>query len=490
MRESTPPQSLPWTAALVRRLGDSPGAALGLALILVALVATVDYATGYELRFAVLYLAPIALATWTGGRSAGILIVVIASLFWLLSFGSAHPYSGDFFFYWEGIAMLAVYLAFVLLLERLRLSLTRADQRFSQVLEELDSAVFVVDEDSRQILYANQSLARLIGADPLTLGAGELDRRLGLGTDDGDGSPGVGGDAIGAGPESGFTSREARNAESGRWYLVRTGLIPWKSNRHVKLQMITDISVQKRAQALKQQHRDMLHQTDRLASLAEIASTLAHEVNQPLMAIAGYNDACLRMLAATSCDRNDVVTALQRCREQALRAGRIISRVREFIRSKRPSPALCDINALVKESLALLETQLEDNAIAVQVSLSPSPLLTHADQTLLVQVIVNLLQNAIDAMDKSVPARRKLSVLTDKPADALIVVSVSDQGAGIPAGVDEQLFTPLFTTKPQGMGLGLSICRSVVEAHGGRIAHRANPEGGCTFHFTLPADAN
>ncbi len=469
---------------MISRITASPIAAFALALGLVALVATLDHATGYELRLAILYLGPIALATWTGGRRAGVLIVVTSSIFWLISFGSSHPYSGDFFFYWEGVVMVAVYIAFVLLLARLRVSLTQADERFSRVLQELHSAVYVTDEDSDKVLYANQSLTRLISADPCALSANELRQRLGLGKIAVESPHGGRAES----DDEGFVSREVRSQVSGRWYLFRIGPIPWKSRRHVNLQMITDISEQKRARTLKQQHQDMLHQTARLASLAEIASSLAHEVNQPLMAIASYNDACLRMLSATAFDRNEVITALQRCREQALRAGKVISRVREFIRSKRPSPTRCDINALVLESLELLETRLEDSAVTTVMSLSESPLLTHADQTLLVQVIVNLLQNAVDAMADCVPSRRKLSIFTDRMADGAIVVSVSDQGPGIPDSIGEQLFTPLFTTKPQGMGLGLSICRSVVEAHGGRIGYDANPGGGCTFHFTLPAE--
>jgi C4-dicarboxylate-specific signal transduction histidine kinase len=451
-------------------------------------VATLDHATGYELRLAILYLAPIALATWTGGVRAGVAIVVLSSLFWLLSFASTHPYSGDFFFYWEGVAMVAVYLTFVLLLARLHVSLTLADERFSRVLEELHSAVCVTDEDSDRVLYANQSLVRLIAADPRTLGASELRQRLGLGdvaVADAHAAHGASGDSI----DAGFVSREVRHPANGRWYQLRAGLIPWKSGRRVKLQMLTDISEQKRARALKQQHQDVLHHTARLASLAEIASSLAHEVNQPLMAIASYNDACLRMLDAPAFDRDEVVTALQRCREQALRAGRVISHVREFIRSRRPSPSRCDVNTLVLESLELLEARLEDSAVTTTLSLSAAPLITHADQTLLVQVIVNLLQNAIDAMEKSAPARRKLSLSTGRTADVAIIVSVCDAGPGIPEAIAERLFTPLLTTKSQGMGLGLSICRSVVEAHDGRIWHSANAHGGCTFHFTLPAQS-
>ena len=476
MPESTPPQAS--ALALLRRIVGSPVTAYGLALLMVVLVAALDRATGYELRFAVLYLAPIVLAAWVGGLTAGVLFVALSCFLWLLSFGSSHPYSGDFFFYWEGVAMLAVEIAFVFLLTRLRVALSRADERFVHVLEELQAAVYVADHDSGRILYANHNLARLLDADPDSLDARELGERFGitpLATPQG---------------QTEFVSREIRNPASGRWYLVKSGPIPWTSRRQVSLQVITEITELKQAQALKRQNQEMLHQTARLASLAEIASTLAHEVNQPLMAIATYNDAGLRMLGGTRFNKDDLVTALQRSREQALRAGKIIRGVRDFIRSRRTTPTDCDINALVRHALDLLETPLDENGIDVALSLSDTPLQARADQTLLVQVILNLVQNAIEAMAKNDPARRKLSIASTRTAEGTIIVSVSDQGRGIPADLGEQPYMPLFTTKMQGMGLGLSICRSVVEAHGGRIWHGKNVDGGCSFHFSLPPESD
>ncbi len=473
---------LPWSAALVRRARNSPVAALALAFVLAAVVAALDYATGYELRFAILYLVPIALATWTGGLRAGVAIVAISGLFWLASFRSTHPYSGEIFFYWEGVVMVVVYSIFVLLIARLRIALTRSDERFVRVLDELHSAVYVTDQESGRILYANRSLARLIKADPGTLGTEALHERIGLAAVDT--VRRVRNETM----EAGFVTREMRARASGRWYLVQVGPIPWKSSRSVSLHVITDISEQKHAQTLKRQHQDMLHQTARLAALAEIASSLAHEVNQPLMAIASYNDACLRLLDAPRFDRNDLVTALQRCREQALRAGKIISGVRDFIRSRRPDPSPCDISALVRETLELLEAELEDSAVAVELSLPDGLPMTQADRTLLVQVIVNLVQNAIDAMTTTASSGRLLSVCTARAADGEIVVSISDRGDGISEAMRDRLFTPFFTTRTQGLGLGLSICRSIVEAHGGRIWHSANLNGGSSFHFSLPAE--
>jgi len=476
-------QPLPSAAALARRAASSPVVALVLALGLMALVAALDYATGYELRFAVFYLVPIALATWSGGWRAGVVIVALSSLFWLVSFRTTHPYSGELFFYWEDGAMAAVFLAFVVLLARLRVALLRADERFLLVLDELHAAVCVVDQHTDTVLYANRSLTRLIEADPLTLHGADLAKRFGQSD-----VATVGARSESA--DSGFVSREVRDETNGRWYLVQSGPIPWKSSRRVSLHVITDIAEQKHAQALKRQHRDMLHQTARLSALTEFAASLAHEVNQPLMAIASYNGACLRILQASEIDRDELATALQGSRDQALRAGRIIGRVRNFFRSRQPQASFCDINALVRESLELMETQLDNSSMVTIVSLSAGLPMIHVDQTLLVQVIVNLLQNAIDAMDESLPSRRRLRVSTARTDRDGIVFSVKDMGTGIAEAIGDRIYAPFFTTKSKGLGLGLSICRSIVEAHGGRLWHTANSDVGCAFHFSLPVETD
>ena len=454
------------------------------ALVLIVAVAVLDYLTGYELRFAVLYFAPIALVTWTGGWRQGIAIVVISGLCWFVSFRSVHVYSQDIFFYWDGVVMLATFMAFVFLLERLRIALARADERFLRVLEELHAAVYVVDPQSGSILYANRRLARVMNSDPFVASAAELEKRFSKSNHPADADGGQ--QAQVGSNQAGFRSEEVWDQASGRWYLVQAGPIPWKHNRRVILKVITDISEQRHAQMLKRQHQDMLHQTARPAALAEIASYLAHEINQPLMAIASYNDACLRLLAGTPVDTDEVIAALEKSRGQAVRAGQIIARVRDFLRSRHPQPTRCDLNAIVRESLELMEIQLEDSGIKAELALANWLPKLQADRLLLIQVVVNLVQNAIDAMRSVAPHRCRLSISTHSDADGAIAVSVGDQGEGVSDAVKDWLYKPFFTTKPQGLGLGLSICRSVVEAHGGRLWHSSNAGEGCTFHFAIP----
>ena len=466
-----------------------PGAFPGfvVALVLVACIAALDYVTGYEVRLAVLYLLPIALATWTGGRRAGMLVVALASLCWLTSFRSSHGYSREIFFYWEGLVMFMVYVTIVWLLARLHRALKRADERFLRVLEELHAGVYVVDHDRRRILYANRRLAAMLSMDTLSLSAADLEERFvrAMKAQSIESWP----DASPRG-ETRFVSGEVRDAATGRWYLVQAGPVPWSRNRRVSLKVITDISEQKHAQALKQQHREMLHQSARLTALTEITSTLAHEINQPLMAVASYTDACLRLLRRGQTDQREVLTALEKCQRQAIRAGKMINTMREFIHSRHPRPRPCDINAVVRESLDLADTQIEGAGVNVQLRLAEGLPLTQADPTLLAQVVINLLQNAIEAMQGSAPAERALTVATGTHADGSIIVSVSDQGPGLPDDIADAAYQPFFTTKPQGLGLGLSICRSVVEAHGGRLWHEANAPRGCTFYFTVPPEVH
>ena len=252
--------------------------------------------------------------------------------------------------------------------------------------------------------------------------------------------------------------------------------------------MITDISDQKQALSLRRQHQEIQRQTTRLAELTEVASSLAHELNQPLMAITSYSDACLRLLENPSAERSELVTAMQKSRDQAVRAGRIIARIRSFIRSRRPEPSRFDMNELLLESIDLLDVARDEHAIRTELRLTPDPLTAYADRTLMAQVIHNLMQNAIDAM-RTIPVdQRRLTITTDHEADGAIVLTVADGGPGIPDYLAENAYVALFSTKEKGLGLGLSICRSVIEAHGGRIWHETNPAGGCTFHVRLPAE--
>lgn len=460
----------------IDRLGPRRG--LLLAALLICAIAATDYASGYEMRLSILYLPPIALAAWTAGTASGIGAAVLASLLWLLSFKTGHFYKEEGFYFWEAAVLLCGFLVFAWLSARLRAALAQADERFTRVLEEMRAAVHVVDMGRDTILYANPEMLRVVGtADELAPPA--FAQRFAPVTESGS--------MPASATDRGFASGTVRDRRSGRWYLLQDGSLPWGTNPHIRLRVLTDITERKNAELLRAKHIEVMHQAAQLTTLAEMSSTLAHEINQPLMAIATYTDACRRLLAAPGCDHAEISRALERCHAQAVRAAAILERLREFIRQRRHRPAACDAQAVVSEALDIVRPLLDETGVAVAAPAPAAPLPIVADRILLVQVLVNLIRNAVEAMHETAPERRRLAVAATADAAGEIAFSVADSGPGIDPAAVETLFAPFHTTKADGLGLGLAICRSVAEAHGGQLAVAATPGGGATFLLTLPA---
>ena len=469
------------TLRLWRRLRRRPEYAIPLALVLAAAVAAADYFTGYELRLAILYFVPLAIATWECGRPWGLLVASVAPLAWGVSFASQHTYSRDIYFYWDCVVMAATLVLFVELVSRLRSALERSDERFLRVLDGLYAAVHVTDEQGH-VLYANRRLVKLLGTEPEPPTAPAIAARFVPAQRDMTVPADDGADGL-------FTGAEVRDVRDGRWYLVHAGHIPWVDRSRVSLHVMTDITEQKLAQALQRERQEALHHTSRLVALAEAASTLAHELNQPLIAIVGYNAACIRLLESADGNRAEIQSAMEKCRAQAVRAGAIINRMRALTQRRSPELACCDLPAIIRQTLAWSEADVELAHVQIDLALAEPPPKVRVDRILIEQVILNLVQNAIDAMRETALERRKLRIDCTGEIDGSAKISVSDQGEGLSPEVAERLYTPFFTTRPNGLGLGLSICRSVVEIHGGRIWHGTNPEGGTSFHFVLPSGA-
>jgi PAS domain S-box-containing protein len=361
----------------------------------------------------------------------------------------------------------------------------RADERFVRVLEEMQAAAFIVDRDSERVLYANRRMLQMFGTGPEQL-PGRVLRWCKSAADRADGGHPPAQEPDGW---TAFRSEECRDPATGRWYLVQAGPIPWSGRRSAGLRVLTDITDRRHAQAMRREHQEMLRRTARLSALAETTSALAHEINQPLMAIASYCDACLRLLPDDPGGQSELAQALKKSRAQAIRASSILRRMRDFVRSKHTQPALCEMNGIIDETLELLETRIADEGVSVDVALAHRLAPLHADRFLLVQVVANLLENAIDAVRSLAPDARRIFVATETEADGGIHVSIADCGPGIPATVAERLYTPFVSNKEHGLGLGLSICRSVVEAHGGRLWHGERPGGGAIFHFVVTGAA-
>lgn len=247
---------------------------------------------------------------------------------------------------------------------------------------------------------------------------------------------------------------------------------------------LRDISErQKTEQRLHELQNDLLH-VSRLSAMSELASALAHELNQPLAAIKNYGLAGRHLLRASADSRGKVVEILDRTVEQATRAGEIIRRLRSFLQKREVETALEDLNKVIEEASALAFIGINEKGIRVAMERATELPPVLIDKIQIEQVLINLIRNAIDAMHES--PRREL-LIRSQLHDAAVMVSVVDSGSGIQPSVADRLFHPFVTTKQGGMGVGLSMSRNIVEAHNGRLWCEDNPSGGAIFHMTLPA---
>ena len=232
--------------------------------------------------------------------------------------------------------------------------------------------------------------------------------------------------------------------------------------------------------------RERLTHISRVSTMGEMASSLAHEVNQPLTAIATYAQACWRLVDAEDTNSEQVLDVLQRIGEEALRAGDMIHRLRALVQRRGGEKVECAINTLIRsvEPLAEVDARLRDVELRLHLGRSLPAIV--ADCVQIQQVLLNLIRNGVDACADTEHRQRAVVVRTVARTPAEIEISVSDNGCGLSADAEEKLFQPFFTTKEKGIGVGLSICHSIVDAHGGRVWYSRNPEGGTTFYFTIP----
>lgn len=257
--------------------------------------------------------------------------------------------------------------------------------------------------------------------------------------------------------------------------------------RHVGwMSSVLDITERKLAEELYRQQQEKLQFTGRLITMGEMASTLAHELNQPLSAIASYSTACLNMVEHGTGTMPELKEPLAKMSTQARRAGTIIRRVHEFVRRSEPKRVPCSLNDIVEEAIGLIEPDARKRDIRISSALAGSLPDIHADRVMIEQVLLNLIRNGMDAMAATPPERRRLLIQTSADAEG-VQVSVRDNGSGIPPELGDKLFAPFFTTKPDGMGMGLNICRSIVELHHGRLWHEPAENGGTVFILKLPA---
>lgn len=249
---------------------------------------------------------------------------------------------------------------------------------------------------------------------------------------------------------------------------------------------IRDLTEREESAAQLEEVQAELARLARLNEMGEMASTLAHELNQPLSAIANYAQGCARLVRDTQDDLSARLReALEEISRQSLRAGQIIRHLREFVMRGETEKAPEDIRALIEEAGALALMGSREHGVRTVMEFSPDARMVMADRVQIQQVLINLIRNAVEAMRES--ERRELTVRAWRAEEGSITVEVADTGPGISPDVASQLFKPFITTKANGMGIGLSISRRIIEAHGGTIETAANEDGGVTFRFSLPA---
>ena len=258
------------------------------------------------------------------------------------------------------------------------------------------------------------------------------------------------------------------------------------SNQRFFTGFIRDLTERQQTEARLQELQSELVHISRLTAMGEMASALAHELNQPLSAIANYMKGSRRMLEAGTDDRSALLRdAMDKAAEQALRAGQIIRRLRDFVARGESERRVESVKKLVEEASALALVGAKDQGVRVRFQFDPTIDLVLADKVQIQQVLLNLLRNAVEAMESS--QRRELAISTAPDKDGMLAISVADTGSGISPDIASHLFQPFVTNKRNGMGVGLSISRTIVEAHGGQIGASPNPAGGTTFRFTLRA---
>jgi two-component system sensor kinase FixL len=260
------------------------------------------------------------------------------------------------------------------------------------------------------------------------------------------------------------------------------------SGRRVFAGFVRDVSARQRAEQRLQELQSELIHVARLSAMGEMASALAHELNQPLTAVINYAQTAHGQLERRPGQgAGDLVGLLEKTVQQASRAGQIIRRLRQFVAKGETDRALEDVNAVVEEASALALIGAGGKGIAARRMLASGLPPVLLDKIQIHQVITNLIRNSIDALDGV--ARREIVISTGRTGKNMVEIAIADSGPGLAPEIADRLFQPFVTTKPWGLGIGLSICRSIVDAHDGRLRASDNPGGGTVFHVSLPVPA-
>jgi PAS domain S-box-containing protein len=383
--------------------------------------------------------------------------------------------------------------------KRVRDQLSASHERFTTVLEGLDAAVSVLSVQLGELLFANRSYRLWFGADPL--GHSQLAGESGEHPELADLEDAV--DSFGGLPateltQAGTESTEVFIESLQKWFDVRTRYLQWTDGRLAQMLIATDITSRRTAETQAEQQAEKAQVTSRLVTMGEMASSVAHELNQPLTAISNYCSGMVSRVKTDAITKPDLIKALEKTAHQADRAGQIIRRIRAFVKRSEPQRQLARARTLIDETVDLAEIELRRRNVTLQVYVAQRLPPLMVDPILIEQVLLNLLKNSAEAIDNAqLPRSRRnieLRVVPKhlQPEGAMIEFTVTDSGPGLKDEVMARLYEAFFSTKVEGLGIGLSLCRSIIESHQGRIRaenlYNLGVATGCRFVFTLPVD--
>lgn len=384
--------------------------------------------------------------------------------------------------------------------KRIREELSASYERFTTVLESLDSAVSVAPLGSDEMLFANKMYRLWFG----TRGQGhrELVERAGNqpgpSADEGDAV-----DAFAGMPTDSLTDAGAENAEVfvpelGRWLEVRTRYLTWVDGRLAQMVIASDITTRRNAEEQAARQTERAQTASRLITMGEMASSVAHELNQPLTAISNYCTGMISRVQEERISQEDLLVALEKTARQAQRAGQIIQRIRAFVKRSEPNPTLSDVPLMVANAIELADIELRRQQVRLTPYVAARLPRLMVDPILIEQVLINLLKNAGESIvqaERPIGARSvELRVAPARQEEQEVVeFSVRDSGKGVPQEMVDRIYEAFYSTKSEGMGIGLKLCRSIVESHHGRIRVQNLYNGeevvGCCFSFWIPVNS-
>ncbi len=383
--------------------------------------------------------------------------------------------------------------------KRIRDQLSASHERFTTVLEGLDAAVSVLSVQQGELLFVNRSYRLWFGGD--ARGHQQLAGSVVASPYNPDRDEAV--DNLSGLPtqeltDAGTSPREVYVESLQKWFDVRARYLQWTDGRLAQMLIATDITGRLRAEEQAAAQAEKAQVTSRLVTMGEMASSVAHELNQPLTAITNYCNGMVSRVKAGSIEQDDLVAALQKTARQAERAGQIIHRIRAFVKRSEPQRVKAEARQIVDDAVDLAGIELRRRNVAIHTYVAQRLPTLLVDPILIEQVVLNLLKNAAEAIDNAqLPASRRHIELRVVPRHTpeeggVIEFSVTDMGPGLKEEVIARLYEAFFSTKAEGLGIGLSLCRTIIESHRGRMRGQNLYNGasivGCRFSFTLPVE--